>query len=800
MNRHPVFRGLVAFSLVISGTAYFWWQERTSSERQLELSTELTAQYLASKIELWLADRIAISDYLSSHASLTWQTDPGSFSTAASRFIGIVDGFQAINWVDTDGVIRVVVPLTGNEAALGYNLSDHPRADVRAALATAMHHERSARPLSSLPLLQGGRGFTIYTPALDENGNLLGVINSVFRLEALRAAIFDKIDDQGFYFALVEQNGDIALGEGVESLNELPADVRSRTIRVIDRDWTIYIAAAPELRAQYFDSSSPLILVFGVLGAIGFAWIQFQLGRRDRELRESRVRFLDLFEYGPVPMINWEPEVDPEDIVIREANIAAEQLCGYGSHELLIPLSKLFDHNPDGWSRIKQALVGHASQDSEVRITDLTLKTKSGELRQVEMTIRLLSNPGAGRNEARAVVLDVTNQLRLELQLRHTQKMEAIGQLAGGVAHDFNNYIQSITMAASLLKDDVADRQESLRLVEEILAGTDRAAGLVRQLLAFGRKDDPNFEVISPVEIVDQAARMVRRLIGEDVELELFVDESVAPVKGDRGQLDQVIINLCVNARDAMPRGGKIIIRVSNVSYDGDADAVPVSVTGTDFVRIAVSDTGHGVDAELVPRIFEPFFSTKTVDQGTGLGLATVYAIVQKHGGTVQVMSPPGEGATFEILLPALTIGSAKLVTTRSSSSSMDEPVRESLILIVEDDDSVRRFVDRILERAGYSTSAAGDGIEALEMLDSGLAPDLIVLDAIMPRMNGLEFYDKIRALGYQTPVILSSGYNPESFSSRFEEDPMVVSVPKPYSRDALLRAIENILSGRMAI
>jgi CheY-like chemotaxis protein len=286
---------------------------------------------------------------------------------------------------------------------------------------------------------------------------------------------------------------------------------------------------------------------------------------------------------------------------------------------------------------------------------------------------------------------------------------------------------------------------------------------------------------------------MVRRLISEDIELGLFMDESVAPIKGDRGQLDQVIINLCVNARDAMPAGGKIIIRVSNVSFDDTTDDVPVSAGVTDYVRISVSDTGRGIDEGLIDRIFEPFFTTKAVEHGSGLGLATVYAIVERHGGTVHAVSPPGEGATFEVFLPALPIGKA-VVRTRQSTSAVAGSVLARLVLIVEDDDSVRRFVDRILERAGYLTKTAGDGVEALEVLEAGLTPDLIILDAIMPRMNGLEFYEKLRARGYDTPVILSSGYNPENFAGRLEDDSRIVSVPKPYSRDALLRAIERFL------
>jgi signal transduction histidine kinase/ActR/RegA family two-component response regulator len=375
----------------------------------------------------------------------------------------------------------------------------------------------------------------------------------------------------------------------------------------------------------------------------------------------------------------------------------------------------------------------------------------------------------------RGVANDVTDRHLLEEQLRQAQKLEAVGQLAGGVAHDFNNLLTAINGYAELALSDTRSEEKRRNDLVEVLRAGERAAALTRQLLAFSRKQVLQPEPVDVNQLIAHTSWMLRRIIGEHIRLDLSLC-SEACVYADRGQLEQVLLNLCVNARDAMPNGGRIVIATSSVGANGNSR-----------VRISVSDTGAGIPPEVLPHIFEPFFTTKDRGKGTGLGLATVYGVVQQSGGTIQVHSRVGEGTTFAIEFPSHQ--GESIVTSPAEAPLAPGTER---ILIVEDDPPVRQLAEQVLTRAGYGVAAAGSVEEALALSRSGVF-DLLLTDVVMPEMDGCQLAEHITAHSPRTRVLFMSGYAADVLAERGVSGTPAL-LQKPFTALALTSAVRQVL------
>ncbi len=382
---------------------------------------------------------------------------------------------------------------------------------------------------------------------------------------------------------------------------------------------------------------------------------------------------------------------------------------------------------------------------------------------------------------------DVTREHDLEERLRQAQKMEAVGRLAGGVAHDFNNLLTAISGFAELAQGEADPGGELAEYLAQIKASAERAGKLTRQLLAFGRRAVLSPAVLDLNGIALDIAPMLRRLIGEHIEMNVVTEANLRPIKADRGQLEQVIVNLVANARDAMPDGGSITISTSNVTLEPDEAHLEPGADSGDYVRLAISDTGVGMDAEMLDLIWEPFFTTKGPGSGIGLGLATVFGIVRQSGGHIHVESTPGHGSTFMIDMPAV-------------AAEMPEPLADTLapvltpgqetILVVEDEPAVLGFASQLLERNGYRVLRAHDGKEALAIAEAHSGPiDLVFTDMVMPGMSGPETAAAIRAARPRIKLLFSSGYS-EEMNVRRGSEAKLPFVPKPYSAEQLLEAI----------
>lgn len=403
--------------------------------------------------------------------------------------------------------------------------------------------------------------------------------------------------------------------------------------------------------------------------------------------------------------------------------------------------------------------------------------------------------------EPRAIIyaVDTTEHKALELQFAQAQKMQAVGQLAGGVAHDFNNMLTAIIGFSDLLLTKHRPTDPSFQDIMNIKQNANRAANLVRQLLAFSRRQTLRPEVLSLTDTLSDLGNLLNRLLGEKVELDISHGRDLGLVKVDVNQFEQVIMNLAVNARDAMPEGGKLTIRTANINEEESATVEPSLMAAGEYVLCEVSDTGTGMPKEVLDKIYEPFFSTKEVGKGTGLGLSTVYGIVKQTGGFIFCESEPGEGATFRIYLPRHYPQAEEETgeVEEQADAKAADLTGEGTILLVEDEDAVRAFASRALASRGYTVLEADSGISALEEVDEHRDEiDLVISDVVMPEMDGPTLLRELRNRGMDVRIIFISGYAQDAFAKNLEENEKFAFLPKPFSLKQLAAAVKDSLKG----
>jgi PAS domain S-box-containing protein len=478
------------------------------------------------------------------------------------------------------------------------------------------------------------------------------------------------------------------------------------------------------------------------------------------------------------------------------ANPQAEQLLGVAQSEL----------RPDTW--LKRCGLYEPDQRTPLAVDPLKLAMRGEHLDEREVFVRNSRIPGAIVTMSVAALHDdvpvpvggivvlrnITEKRRLERQLTQAQKMEAIGLLAGGVAHDFNNMLAVITGYGELVLEALPEEDPIRQDVLQLLGGANRAAGLTRQLLAFSRHQVVKPKILDLNDVIANVEKMLGRLIGEDISMRAELMPELWPVKADPGQIEQVLLNLTVNARDAMPSGGRLTIKTSNVPSGSRTSREPL-LQG-DLVLMEVTDTGTGMDPETQKRIFEPFFTTKDPGKGTGLGLSTVYGIVQQCGGQLQLQSTIGRGTTFEIYLPRTQ---ERVGSSRPAPAVIEKrPAPTATILLVEDEESVRQVTTRVLRNNGYLVLEAGLPSEAMNLLtQGGVAIDLMLLDVVMPEMTGADLAKQVSALQPSMKVLYMSGYTGGAISGRDVVGESVSYLEKPFTAATLCAKVRAVLEGK---
>jgi two-component system, cell cycle sensor histidine kinase and response regulator CckA len=536
-----------------------------------------------------------------------------------------------------------------------------------------------------------------------------------------------------------------------------------------------------QTRVPIYDAGGRIVAVEGITRDVS------ERHRSDEALRLSESRFRGIFEASPIGVA-----VVCSGGGVIEMNPACKEVLGIdpepGSECGLVLSADVL--STDLAARLSSTSHGRF----ELQLDLPAFAAKAGYVARRGGTVHLdvLLTPLASTGEPfyLAQLQDVTERRRLEAQLQQSQKMETIGMLAGGIAHDFNNLLTAITGYATFAKLSLADEDPSGADLEEVLKATERASNLTGQLLAFARNQSAQMQRLDVNELIADMDRLFRRLIREDIDLVTQPAEGLWPVEADRGQLEQVLVNLVVNARDAMPAGGRLTIATRNVRLQQPSDARRLNAPPGEYVVLSVRDSGGGISPEATQHLFEPFFTTKTTGQGTGLGLAVVYSVVQQHRGDISVESERGQGATFEVYLPR---GQADAASTAVGVGGRAQRGTET-ILLAEDEASVRRVAERMLRSLGYNVLPAADGEEAMRVAaDWAGHIDALLTDVVMPRMSGRELARRMRLRHPDLRVLYASGYTDTPFSDA-DRTERTDFLQKPYTAQTLGQGLRRLL------
>jgi two-component system cell cycle sensor histidine kinase/response regulator CckA len=685
-------------------------------------------------------------------------------------------GLHATGWADPAGVVAWATP-PGREHLRGLRLGDDAR--VRAALDESRRTGRSLYAGPALPDVAGGPYVLLLLPVTagaQPPGHLVGFFEP-------RQLVATALRHSSTLGSIAVEDGERALGR-VGSAGD-GGFLAQQPIDVLGAAWTVRVRpdsvqARADARLGVLVLGAGALIVVLLAAALGFSRTA---RRRARQAVAAEAQYRVLFEANPLPMWVYEPA----SLRFLFVNDAAVAHYGYSREEFLA--MTIADIRPPEDHAALLASVERSHPGIE-RAGVWRHRLHDGTLIEVDVSshdVTLGSRPGR-----LVLARDVTEQKRLEDQVRQSQKLEAIGRLAGGVAHDFNNILGVILGYGGLLLRGQPAGSPGAARVEQILKAAERGAGLTRQLLAFGRRQILQPRLVDPNALVQDLAPMLRRLIGEDVELTIAA-HAAGTVEADPGQLEQVIMNLVVNARDAMPRGGHLAIRTEDVVLDEAYASLHPDLRAGCFVMLAVSDTGHGMTAETMGRAFEPFFTTKDPEKGTGLGLATVHGIVRQSGGHVFVYSEVGRGTTFKVYLPRVATpeedaAPAPVVPAPAEGGS-------ETILVVEDEDALRALVAESLREAGYTVIDAETPARALALSAAeARAIDLLVTDVVLPGLSGRELSERLCAARPALKVLFMSGYTDDAVVRHGIESDRVAFLQKPFPVDGLLRLVRRVL------
>jgi PAS domain S-box-containing protein len=508
--------------------------------------------------------------------------------------------------------------------------------------------------------------------------------------------------------------------------------------------------------------------------------------RKEEALRESESRYRSLVQSAVYGI--YRSSVDDRFL---DVNPALVSMLGYESAEELLKVSLTRDLYVDPEQRLR--LIAEHEQSRSVQNIEVRWRRKDGRPITVRLSGRTLTNSQGQAREFEMIAEDVTERRALEDQLRQSQKMEAIGRLAGGIAHDFNNLLTVIKGYSELMLEELELADPLHSEVEEIKKAADRAASLTRQLLAFSRQQVLAPRVLDLNAVVHNMDRLLHRLLGEDIELTTHFEPTLGHTKADPGQIEQVVMNLAVNARDAMPNGGKLTIETMNVELDENYVREHVAVRPGSYVMIAISDTGIGMTEEIRGRIFEPFFTTKEPGKGTGLGLSTVYGIVKQSDGYVWVYSEAGIGTTFKVYLPRVN---APADVTPHETNGLPTYRGTETILLVEDEDGVRALVRQILLKQGYTVLESRHGGEALLLCERHHGTiDLLLTDVVLQQMSGRELAERLTRLRPEMRVLYISGYTDDAIVQHGVLNAGTAFLQKPFTTGALNRKVRQVLN-----
>ena len=527
----------------------------------------------------------------------------------------------------------------------------------------------------------------------------------------------------------------------------------------------------------------------GLIAIQGYIYDITDRKKAEDLLKENELKYKTLIESATDAIVG----IDSQGMV-NVWNKSAEKMFGYSKDEIIgkpvhetITPTDLRENANNGFAKFQKSGKGPAI-GTTVEVNGLH---KSGAEFPIELSLSSIETRDGW--EATAFIRDVSSRKKLEEELHHAQKMESIGRLTGGIAHDFNNVLSVIIGYSELMLNKMNKDEQLYKYTSTILDSANFAASLTAQLLTFSRKQIINPIPVNVNQVINNIQKMLKRVIGEDIELKTFLDEPLPIIKIDKSQLDQIILNLAVNAKDAMPEGGKLTIETAVKSIDNFYVKNHITGKTGDYVTISISDNGHGINPEVKEKIFEPFFTTKKIGEGTGLGLSTVYGIVKQNNGFIWVYSEPGIGTTFKIYFPII---SEKMEIKEKTDKIKSSVVEEGTILVVEDEPNVRELIVEMLDMTNYTVIETGDVDEALEIMrKNGAHIDLLITDVIMPKLNGKSLAEQCKKINDNLHILYMSGYTENAIVHHGVLEEGLYFVQKPFTMQTLINKINEIFS-----
>ncbi len=806
IEHHLVTRYAPLVFLAICLTLVFalWRTAQRQETQRLRAETTIAAEQIKMRLEAWIDARTAVAGIIARNFRWDPTHQTALFHERAQAFIEAYPGFQALNFIDSRYVIRIVHPEQDNLSALDKDLHFHPAESVLEAVRTAeMTRRLTGTPM--IRLLQDKPGFATYCPMYGPDGALLGFVNGVFSLEKLvDGCLSEDFLYERFRVGVFTQDGEPAFLSPGSPPDGWPDGLTSTLpLRIVDKSWRLRLAPGPTILEKR-PGPNEFLAAGGLTLSLMLAFLLRAYLSRMVELRQSREGYRLLVDNVADMVVR----VDLSGRIVF-ANPSCLEFLGLDVSCLMGSSLTDYCHEDDLPTILESRRRIFAGESSEESFT-VRLRTASGT--------KWTSWSGSAFIDTRGQVTgivgvgrDIDEQRTLEDQLRRSQKLQAVGQLAGGIAHDFNNIIQAIQGYIDFVAQDLPPGSDARDDLQQANLAAERAAKLTRQLLAFSSRQVIDTRTVDLHRIIGDMRPMLTSLVGEGIALEFDLRADPPTVAGDQGQIEQVLLNLCLNARDAITGNGRIAIATANAGplLPGEnpkgenpkgetpkgggpqGDGAPAGGGAPALVRLTIADDGAGMSPEVQAKIFDPFFTTKGPGKGTGLGLATVYGIIKQHDGAIRVRSEPGRGTTFTIDLRQ----AAEAVEDEIRQASSQLPGSGETILVVEDEQQIRDLTRRTLTRAGYRVLTAGDGIEACEILDTHQGPiDLALIDVVLPRLDGRGFHARLKKDHPATPVIFMSGYDPASEQKR--KDLPGPLLPKPFKQEDLLAAVATGLRG----
>lgn len=876
-----------------------WFLADEGRQNAVRVQTNITAEQVAIRLRDYLRFRLELVAQIRREWAQGQITTQEQFINRAQTTQEQFSGFQAINWIDEQGIIRWVVPRGPNLQAENRDLHRHPDAGQYFVRAEQTGTDQITPPIQ---LLQSGLGIATYFP-ITMDGRRVGYINGVFRIsEMIQDCLKGKI--LAGYGLRIKDKGQTVFDNTSNHITDLTPQA-TQHIPLSDRTWILTLAPSAEVWRNRSTGLDRLLLSLGILLALGLSWVsrlyllkQTDLAKNERDMRrlidampdqlflfdrtgklvDFRIpepqrlcptpqdlrdrRIDDLLAPGQVTSARkamqraladqeaqtyeYQLEVDgvnrhyearlvprdddrilaivrdvtekreaeralivsenkyrtlfeesqdvifltTPDGILTDINPAGVELLGFDNRDAMlgmdVPNTVFFD------PRDAKPLWNALRLQGVVRNKEITLKRQDGIQIHALISISTERKDTGEIIALRSTLRDMTARKRLEQQLFQAQKMESMGTLAGGIAHDFNNILSGILGYASLLKARMEPGSPSHHHAETIEKSALRAAELTAQLLAFSRGGLANIRPLNLNAVISDTLRIISRTFDKSIEIVTDLDPQLANINADESQIQQVILNICVNSRDAMPNGGRLVIETHNEHLSVESQEEHTDITPGEYARMSISDTGIGIQPGIRERIFEPFFTTKGPGQGTGLGLSVVFGVIRNHKGFIDVESSD-TGTTFNVFLPA----------TQGETDFVEEPTEspqtgEELVMVVDDDDTVRNLAEEILNGHGYRTIAAEDGQRAVEIFRSMKDEiSVVVLDLLMPHMSGEETLAHLSALKSDVKVLLCSGFGQNKSVERLIQSRPCHFLQKPYRPNELLGMVRDMLESR---